>query len=483
MDNEDRFKRVIRVTNKLSDHERSTLKLYLDVFYAPFSKNGSIYSRMFDLTQDESSFSDSKYSELLDDLSTDALRKNIERYEEKILESIVLPINISRESNEMDPIDKDHIRALNYLQIFKRLSSLGELDNAIRTLRKALKIFRRLEQFDFSIYCLNQLSAISIFRLKKMKSVNFEKEFEQLEIMRSNYYVATRLRESSFRFYLIDNLNEKQKKELDTITHRSDLIKNEPYSASVDRNILYIKLLYFDKINDVKSCLEICERLKNLVSTNGALKKKREIDTIEINLAQFYVLDRAFDKSDSIIQDLLKRDSLSDINRAYVFVVHCRNLLSSMKVDECIDAAREGVIQSWMSPLFKEQLLLIKAYSHYLSRDPKTAILNLDDIFELKKDKSGWNYSFRVLIILCFYAMSNLDAMITEIENFRRYIHGKDLTKRQKHHAILIYALAENTLNRTLINLKPVGVWDPTSSEIVDLDKVFIDLVQNETPN
>lgn len=481
MQNEDRFKRVERVFGKLSDHEKSTLKLYLDVFYAPFSNSVSIYSGLFEIFTEGASIDQILSSGLFKEHSSDAVRKNIERYEEKILETLVLPINISRESNELDPIDKDHIRALNYLQIFKRLSSLGELDNAIRILRKALKIFRRLEQFDFCIYCLNQLSTISTFRLKRMKSINFEQEFDQLEIMRHNYYKATRLRESSFRYYLIDNLNVNQIKDFEKIILQTESINNEPYSASVDRNLLYIKLLYFDKIKNVKACLQICGSLKALISSNNALKKKREIDTIEINLASFYILDRDFNQSDVIIKDLLNRESLSDINRAYVFVVHCRNLLSLKKVAECIETAVEGAGQRWMSPIFKEQLLLVKAYAQYLSRDPKIALLSLDEISELKKDKSGWNYSFRILIILCFYAMSNLDAMITEIENFRRYIHGKELTERQKHHAILLNSLAEGTLNGTLLKNKPVGKWDPTSSEIIDLDKVFLDLIENET--
>ena len=447
------------------------LRLYLEVFYAPFSKEGSIYLKLFESLNNSGELNNSMHQSA----SPDSQRKNIERFEEKILESLVLPINVSRTSLKIDPVDRDIIRALNYLQISKRLASMGEINGTIRVLRKGLKIFRILEQFDFAIYCLNQLSTISVFRNKPMKSINFDDEFSDLEKMRSNYLQAIRLREKSFKFYLIDSPSEKDFESLKLINSQCLEIINEPFSSSVERNILYTKLLYFDKRQDIKSCLDICHELKELIQNNVAIRKNKEIDTIEIILAQFYVLDFDFSKSQELVKSIFKKSALSDINESYMTVVQCRHSIYLSKISECIDLVDDTLSKEWFSPIFKEQLLLIKGYALYLGQRPKEAILILDNVNELKKDKSGWNFYYRVLIILSFYVMSNSDSLLNEIENFRRYLHGKKLSKRQEYQVVRIMNLAnfEAKIKSKKTNVEDIEDWNPASSEVYNLDLIF----------
>jgi hypothetical protein len=62
------------------------------------------------------------------------------------------------------------------------------------------------------------------------------------------------------------------------------------------------------------------------------------------------------------------------------------------------------------------------------------------------------------------------DVSLNELENFKRYLHGKNIQARQRS----IY----ERVRSIILNTEPqkiVGEWDPTSPEIIDIKKLFLD--------
>ena len=62
------------------------------------------------------------------------------------------------------------------------------------------------------------------------------------------------------------------------------------------------------------------------------------------------------------------------------------------------------------------------------------------------------------------------DVALNELENFKRYLHGKKLDERQSSIFLRIKSIV---LNSQPSKLK--GHWDPTSPEIFDMEKLFAD--------
>lgn len=468
MDNNQRLQRLRTLYSKLSDADLRASEIYLREFYEQYTTKDSSYLVLFDAISSGKSFEEICKDESIAS-SEDGLRKNIERLEEKINEIITLPVNVHRRTNTLDKVDKDFIRCLNYIQAYKIRAQIGDLYGGVRVLRKALKLSRRLELFDFSSYCLNQLAAVSKFRMMPMKSIEFSKEMRDLEIQRLNYSKSSGTRMATFKFYLIDTLNSRQMNELESSIKDLEALDNTPYSASVDRNVLYTSLLYYDKRRDYKKCLEVCERLKDVIKSNYAIHKIREAQTIEVNLALFYVLDKEFERSNNTVNELLVQTNVSDINRSFCSLIKCRNLLYLKENQESLAFALELIEEPWLSPIYKTQLSIILAYLWFLQGDYKSAISELLNLGELKKDKSGWNLYARILLILSYKLSGNLDTVENEIENFRRYLHGKELSSRVKRHA----RITLNGFSNFISPAESEDEWNPTSAEVVDFDELF----------
>ncbi|MCE2496837.1 MAG: hypothetical protein J4F31_09735 [Flavobacteriales bacterium] len=468
MKNRDRFERVQALFNKLTEADLFASRIYLSVFYEKFTSNQSIYLDLFDGLRKGIGFKEMLNSNFKG-VSEDAIRKSLERFEDKLNEVITLPINVQRKGSQLDSVDRDFLRCLNLIQAFKVRYQLGDVNGSIRVLRQALKLAKKLEMFDFALYCVGQLAAISKYRMVSLKSLNPSRDAADLELQRLNYSKSSWIRMNSFKFYLIDSPNSKQLEELEGFISEINNIRNSPYSASTERNVLYAKLLYYDKKGDYNKCLKVCLKLKSTIESNYAIRKQREIQTIEINLALFYVLDKKFNQSNSIVTNLLDSGGLSDINRSYLHITKIRNLIYLGDLQGAINGLLELRSIEWVSPVYRVQIGAILGYCYTVVGHYKEAIKELGNLGDLKKDKAGWNLYSRILLLLNFKLADNYDSLINEIENFRRYLHGKELTYRIKRHC----QIALSGFEKLIPSDPNEADWNPTSSEVGDFDEIF----------
>ncbi len=468
MKNLDRYNRITSLQQSLNQAESNVLSLYLNSFYAPFSSDGSVYESVFKEMDGNTDYDQFLINLNWGNKNDDSVRKNLERYEEKLFESLVIPINVNRKES-LESLDRDYIRILWYLQVAKRLLILGSIDNGLRILRKILKIGKRIESFDFVLASLYQISSLSTFRQIPIKSLKIRDEIAYYEKARNEYNRSHLLREDVFRYNLISNLSESEGLELSRLFQQSEELVNTKH-PSVKRNVLYAQLLYFDKQKEYSNCQEICKTLDSLIESNYSIRKKRERDTLKVNLVLFSILELDFSKSKELVSGLLNDDSISGPTKNFLDVLYARILLNNGEVKESIRYTDQRLSEKSFSMLYKSQMELVKGVASFLSGDYKYSIGIFSDIEDLKKDKTGWNFFARGYLILAYFKANMYDVALNELENFKRYLHGKKLDERQSSIFLRIKSIV---LNSQPSKLK--GHWDPTSPEIFDMEKLFAD--------
>ena len=423
---------------------------------------------MFEVINKNETFDKFIENEDWKDKSDDTVRKNLERYEEKLFESLVIPININRKDS-LEALDRDYIRILWYLQVAKRLLILGYIENGLRLLRRILKIGKRIESFDFVLTSLYQISSLSTFRQIHIGSLNVRDEIAHYERARSEYNRSHLLREDMFRYNLLSNLNESDNLELNKLFELSKdlVITTHP---SVKRNVLYAQLLYFDKQKDYSNCQEICLALDSLIESNYSIRKKRERDTLKVNLVLFSILELDFAKSKKLVSGLLNDASISGPTKNFLDVLFARILLNNGEIAESIKYSEKCLAKDNFTLIYKSQMEMVKGVASFISGDYKSAISVFSDIEDLKKDKTGWNFFARGYLILSYFKANMFDVALNELENFKRYLHGKKLDKRQTS---VFRRIRSIVLKSESIELD--GHWDPTSPEIFNTEKLFAD--------
>lgn len=473
MNNTERLKRIVQFHKILNSAEKRTLELYLTAFYDDFSSIGSVYKRIYD------QITSSNLEEGLDvkDLnlktqSEDAIRKNLERYEEKLLEAASLEVNVKR-SNSFDPCDRDSLVLISQIKYYKLLTLMDFPTESLRHLRKAYKIARRIESFDLLLYVLYQIADIATFRNIDLKSLNVDREIDKFEKVRATYNNTNRIKQSIFRMYLIDSPNKDQVEKLHLMMGDIRTIsKSDDLPPSTQRNIYYSMLLYFDKFKDYDECLKVCHNLKELVENSYSIRKKRELSSININLILFNILEFHFAEAQELVNATLKEDGLNDINRSYLLVLAIRNNLNLGNYNDARHYLEEASNYEKFSSVYKEQLSMCNAIDNYYRKNYKKALEYLTAMKQLKKDKAGWNFYSRFMIVLCYGMSKNTDTALNEFENFKRYLHSKKITERQKRQITNLSKFIMGSSKKDAYSFS--GIWDPSSSEIVDFDGFFI---------
>lgn len=465
MTNEERWERIVRFNNGLSIAEKEIVRLYLTVFYDKYSNSGSIYSNLFETLSKNDDF------EILHSkFSPDALRKNLERLEQKILEALSLEVNTSRRST-FDQVDRDYLRVLSLIKHYKILALSGNAVDALPILRRILKISRRIELFDFALFALYQIADISVMRNISTKSLDVFEEIENTETSRELFNKSLITKYKLFKLYLVDRPNQKQLDWLLNLNNILDEIKQKQPESSTRRNILYGQLLYFDKVKNYSKCLKICQELEILVAENYPIRKDREITTIKINRVIFGVLDQQFENSLSLVREILSGESLTDINKSYLITMKARLEMCLGEYEPAIQTVSANQDNEWFSNSYKAQCDFIMSVCYYMIGDYTNTINTITSHADIRKDKSGWNFYARLLLIMSFYKLENTDVAINELENFKRYLHGKSLNERQQY---------QNKLITSIVNSKPATTdvvvnesWDPTSAEVLDFNELL----------
>ena len=105
--NQQKFNSIKTAISKLTAAQYEFLYNYLNAFYAKFSREGSIYLKMTERIKSKPEIDFSEFSGLVfEKQNEDAKRKNLERFRDKIYESLLLDVNLKRKDSVYTKVDK-----------------------------------------------------------------------------------------------------------------------------------------------------------------------------------------------------------------------------------------------------------------------------------------------------------------------------------------------------------------------------------------
>lgn len=269
-------------------------------------------------------------------------------------------------------------------------------------------------------------------------------------------------------------------------------------SANVGYYLLYLKITYYLNLKQYNKAAELCLEQVELVKTNKAIYMKRRIGIIHLELSNIQLLSYSFE--DSIINTLKGLKNIPKKSYNYgtgletIFYAHfyLRNFETALKVINKLLLTKSlshgsFVHKKWT--YFKSCCLFMNGRFH-------EAFQLLQTCQEIEADKNGWNIGIRLLTIMTEIELELFDHASRRMNNFRRFIERNnkiEIDPRYTHISnILMKLLARSfNFNKALINneklINELGsssgdhFWKIKSGEMVIFDVWFMSKV-NKIP-
>ncbi|MEX2380231.1 MAG: hypothetical protein WD530_05775, partial [Vicingaceae bacterium] len=117
----------------------------------------------------------------------------------------------------------------------------------------------------------------------------------------------------------------------------------------------------------------------------------------------------------------------------------------------------------------RTKIYFVRAMSYFVKEQFREALLMLNNMEELEKEKEGWNVWIRIMRILCSIELLKLNMIDYDVESFRRYLERTDKRKDVKPRDKLILKVLID-LDRNSYDFKQTQI--SRMEELKELSKV-----------
>jgi len=442
--NHQKFIGIRAALSKLSAAQYEFLFNYLNAFYVKYSREGSIYLKMMECIKTNPKIDYLEFSSSVLDLqSEDAKRKNLERFRDKIYESLLLDVNLKRKDSIYTKLDIAIIESKKNL-LKCRMAYLEALEDDLEYyLSKSVKIARHFELYDDVIEALQIQRNVTQVQGRVKEDKKIKEEIAHYRNCRELYSQSAELRNDVIKLKAFEG-NRKPK--IKNLYDQLNLLLVEALplkSAVILRQLYYAKLNLDGFLEDWENAYNDCKVLEDLISNNESVYKPRELGTVKLNLAIFSMLTGQFAECERAVQSTL--DYFPEGTAGYVSGMEI--MFFAQYYQGKLDNALNTI--SWLlnndknppSPLQEAKWNYYSAATLFLQGDFKSSLRKLDNVKEIEKDKEGWNLWIRMLRVLNYIESNSKDVADNETDNFRRYLSDYSLPERFKFSFRLIASL------------------------------------------
>jgi hypothetical protein len=422
----------------------------------------------------------------------------INRTKERILESLILDINLLR--NELYSLvfqKRFKIRKL-IIQAYI-LQGRGLTNIALSKFNWIEKTAKKFELYDELIETLYYKQAILFNRQGRKAFEKIGQEIAFYELCRSKLLETKDI----YRDYFAD-VNFKIRgsgKEEEYLKSKSFVI-GEFYNDTNSANIAMYKFLIDIEVASIKKDydeglklgLKFIEKLKS----NKAIYSKPRIGYYYFTLAENEIFalrfKSAINYSNQAVSYFQNSQTINYLFSAeYWFIGH----YYSQNLKDCILILKEiessEIINKY--PIHKSKLFYQKALCYFAMDQFRDANVLLNNMPEIEKDKEGWNVWIRIMRILCSIELMRLNMIDYDVESFRKYMQRlgkqKDIRPRDKLVLKMLleldrsnydFKLAAEKRPELLAQLSSVeeGIsWEPKSPELILFHDWFKSKMEN----
>lgn len=418
---------------------------------------------------------DIQYKKLKKIISPDSTAKSfgqlLNRTINRIKESLILDINIFRKGNYSKVFQKRFQIRKQIVQA-RILKGRGLNSEAVLIYESIIRIAKQFELYDELIEAL-QFKQNALVNTKGLKA--FEEMEEEIE-----YYTHCRnLYTSAFavynKYYAVVNFSSTKRGNVEVLKETIDKLKKsaeETNSANIESLYYLLSLEYHSLTKNFYENRFIGINFLKLLTNNPAVvSKARQVYVLnlltenQILLLDFKGAINYAKEAMSLLAGTLNRNlyySLEHLSHAYFYLQE-------------FDKVENFHQEMERFPLYKKELYqrtknyFVRAMSYFIREQFRDALLLLNNMEELEKEKEGWNVWIRLMRILCSIELLKLNMIDYDVESFRRYMERTDKRKDVKPRDKLILKVLID-LDRTSYDFEET--LKNRKEEIEELNKV-----------
>jgi hypothetical protein len=434
------------VVHKLREEEKDNVIKYILSFDRRLGKIENKTKTLFNViaTDIKGDISDEQYQVLIyGKPQFEAYKKMILRLRNKMLESLIMDVNLDKEGNYS-------ARSKTIYRIRKKLSYAHILQSR-SLVSQALKIYDSIikEGIEFEIWS----EVIQALSLKKwiisvsQSEANFKEVSTLLRVCRNKLKGLERAEDLIAYVSMIEN--HRKWTETDSLELKEKINQiNERYSQHKSLCMEYImiqcEIQYLQKTKQYKSAEQKLVRLVNLSKSEKATATPSRHSSALLNLAENYIYMGSFALCQTHANEALKNISPSHITALrcyellYYSAIYNGDYMKSITlINKCIFQIEEN---GW--DFIKDKWEYLKACSYFAMGQYEIADKILADFRQIEFDKEGYGIHLKFLLFMISFERNKRSILFTRIEGLRKQIQilhkkGKKVVREKAIYEIL----------------------------------------------
>lgn len=490
---------ILRIVSRLTEEEKAAARSYLTTFSQKGKEARAI--RLFDLICDQSL----KGQQLLDykelELAlygapaTANFTRLVYRLREKILEALILDVNVERDGvyDDRTRVNIEMRKSITQAQI---LQSRGLQDVSEAILEKVIqqgKKYEILEELLLAIRLMINLrrSEDGGKHLNKWISV-----YEKYDYMK-NALVRAEIRMCRVHGELDFKAGEKAKADwLKTILDEMVVDYRKTSCAHIGFNFFYLQAQYYQLVRNFKNARKALEDNLKLLQTHPSIYTKIRAGNVLSNLADNDLFLRQFSRCQKTALKALLHFKEGSFNHQQavelIFYAHYyRGDYKSAK-DTILQLLPDLGEASDIQYRQGKRYYLLACTCFMLNDFSSTIKLANRIINPIEEDKEGWNIGLRVLSIMALVELQKTDEAVSRIVALKTFVEsvGKEnITERVLTIVTLLRKLSNASFDFKVLYQKEKArietlremEWLPKSPEMVIADQWILARISRQT--
>lgn len=423
------FTNLKELTKSLMGEELNLAKKHLVAFESYHTNTPSQMLRLFKLLLKNK---DVKYEEAKNNISKSSSDKSfnqlIKRTLDRVLESLILDINILRGDN-YSPVFQNRFKIRKLIMQASILQGRGLSGFSLKNFDWIIRTSKKYELYDELIETLYLKQAVVFNKDGKKAYEKIAKEITLYESCRDCLRDAKDLYRS---FYAEASFQANTEKVADSLQEKVLLLEIRNRSLKSANVMLYLyplKMEIASLSKDYDKGLKIGLEFIELMKSDPAIYSKIRIGIYYTNLADNEISACRF--KNGIKFSKLALEFLQDrltVNNVIAYDFYIVSNFLNGNYDEALrlidEALKMEIVDKYK--LYKTKFFYYKAMVYFIKREFKSTFLLLNNLNEIEKDKEGWNVWIRIMRILCSIELLKLNLIDYDLESFRKYIQRID---------------------------------------------------------
>lgn len=409
----------------MSKGEISTAKKFLVAFDSNVTKNKNKGHALFKLLLSKPNLAIEKAKKAVSgDVDERSFDRQVTRLKEKLLESLLLDINISKKGQYSDCYAARMDARKKYMQAYA-IVGRGVHKESYRLMGKIIERGKEFELYNElveALYFLQQSMGL------KKGPREFEKYIEEIAFYERCRDATFRAEDYYYRHYIYDvdykGLPNERVGRLTEYIAELQVEFEVTKSANVGYYFYLLLMEYYLAMDDHQSALSTGMKLVDLVEHNKAIYMPQRLANAYDDIAGIEL--RLFDFVSAIgharIAQKLFGGHIHNVQVAQF--IEFLGLYYKGELDEADDTV-DNLIENTdaeESPFAYDKRRYLKACILFAKKDYKGSYMMLQNVREIEDDKEGWNIGVRLMSIMNLLEMDLNDVADNQTEALRKHI-------------------------------------------------------------